>query len=112
MGSAKMRAAHVMGRVARRKVKVIRSGRIWRVERGFFVKAKNDLQGLGKVRANFLRKLHQVKMEQFRLVGILRHKQLTSSRKLHHAVEKSQGVEKDACWDIGACVRTFETANT
>merc|ERR1712137_1453289 len=51
-------------------------------------RAKKELKGLRKVQANFLRKLHKINKEQFRLVGILRQKQLTISRKLHHAVEK------------------------
>merc|ERR1712137_264640 len=86
--SAKMRAVYVMGHVARRKVSVIKTGQNLSIERGLFVRAKKELKGLRKVQANFLRKLHKINKERFRLVGILRQKQLTISRKLHHAVEK------------------------
>merc|ERR1712137_1479500 len=97
--SAMRRSANMMRNVARHKINLVRAGHNLRIQRRLFDKEKTDLQGLKKVRVKYLQKLQRLRNEQLKGLGLLRQKQFTSSRKLHHAVEERvQQLRKAKVW--------------
>merc|ERR1712137_322239 len=92
---ARTRLARMLRDVARglnklntHKTTTIETGHNLRVKKMLAVKERTALQGLIKLRVNYLRKLHEMKRDRLRLLGILSQKKLRTSRMLEHAVEE------------------------
>merc|ERR1712137_473513 len=93
--NARTRLARMLRDVARglnklktHKTTMIETGHDLRVKKMLAVKERTALQGLIKLRVNYLRKLHEMKKDRLRLLGILSQKKLRTSRMLEHAVEE------------------------
>merc|ERR1712137_902134 len=92
---ARMRAAGMLRNVARglKKMKthkstMIETGHDLKVKTMLMVREKRELQKLMKLRVNYLRKLHEMEKDRFKLLGILSQEKLMTSRMLQHAVEE------------------------